>query len=177
MFIDEDIDFVNSQIDHHRRTIKFLNDRGDDFKARRHVGILKRFEEMLPKIKEAMNLCSTDLNKYLQAARSEKIGSRLGDVSDLPDELRTQLVSVQFDEAESNIVEVMKLDFDGVATIDEILVGLYRRYSDIQQREQLANKIYRMVRKEVIFSVSGKKGVYSIVPTASLEKEHHSEAE
>ena len=173
MFVDEEIDFVKSQISHHSRSIDFFRSKGDGDKERRHTGILRRFNDILPKmekIKDAPNQPT-----LVQAVYDKKIGNRLGDIMDLPEEVRNQLVSGQFDAVESQILQVVKQSFNGVATIDEIFVGMYRTTGEVMQREALANKIYRMTRKEVLFSVEGRKGVYSISKTlATNEKEHES---
>lgn len=165
MFIDEEIDFIKSQIDHHKRSVEFFHSKRDLTKANRHSGILRRFEDILPKMIEC-NLLNDG-----QPARSEtppdvsKVGSRLGNLSDLPEELRSQLVSVQRDELEQAITDVVMDVYSGIATIDEIMVGLYRRTGEIHKRDALATKIYRMTKKELLISVPQKKGVYALPET------------
>lgn len=167
MFVDEEIDFVKSQIQHHKRSVEHFRTKRDDTKMRRHIGILRRFEEILPKMEAANQPGSVSLGMSLD---NSKIGNRLGDVMDLPEEMRAQLVSVQFDEAEMQIINLVRDKFDGVATIDEIFVGLYREHQVSSPRDALANKIYRMTRKELLFSVSGRKGVYTTQqPTTGSE--------
>lgn len=158
MFLDEEIAFVKSQIEHHKRSVEHFRTKNNDTKFRRHSGILRRFEDILLKMESANDPASVSL---ALTPENTKIGSRLGDVMDLPEEMRAQLVSVQFDEAEMQIVNLVKDSFGGVATIDEIFVGLYRAHDISSPREALANKIYRMTRKELLFSVSGRKGVYT----------------
>ena len=158
MFLDDEIAFVKSQIEHHKRSVEHFRKKDIEIKARRHSGILRRFEDILVKMEAANAPASVSLTVTPEDA---KIGSRLGDVMDLPEELRAQLVSVQYDEAEMQIVSLVRDSFGGVATIDEIFVGLYRTHGISSPREALANKIYRMTRKELLFSVSGRKGVYT----------------
>jgi hypothetical protein len=159
MFVDAEVEFVKSQIDHHRKSIIYHEKRGDQPKVNRHRGILKRFEELLPKIEQLVGVAppaSIDVKEV-------KVGSRIGNIDDLPEEIRTQLVSFQMDELEAQILDLLNDSLDHVATIDEILVGLWRAHGAAHQRDQLANKIYRMTRKEQLFSVPGKKGVYSTI--------------
>lgn len=47
LFVEDELEFDKSQIDHHRRTIDFHIKRGDQPKQKRHSGILRRFEELL----------------------------------------------------------------------------------------------------------------------------------
>lgn len=89
----------------------------------------------------------------------DKVGKRLGNISELPEELRNQLQATKTDELERQILSVIN-KLEGIANIDEILVGLYRDFKSIQQRSFLTNKLYRMTKSGLIISVSGKKGVY-----------------
>lgn len=171
MFVDEEIEFVKSQIEHHKRTITFYQDRRNDpAKAARHRGILRRFEELLPKMVKIAELGDIP---DLEVTEVKKIGSRFGDLSDLPDELKTQLVSIQYDALEQQIIDTVNDNFDHIASIDEILVSLWRSHGDLHQRDIIANKIYRMTRKEQLYSVPGRKGVYSTIEVelADVEKD------
>jgi len=98
------------------------------------------------------------LNKSLL----EKVGKRLGNVSDLPEELKKQLQATKTDKLERQILEVFS-DLDGIGNIDEILVGLYRKYKVTQDRAFLCNKMYRMAKSGHLKSVQGKKGAYQAI--------------
>lgn len=89
-----------------------------------------------------------------------KIGKRYGDLSDLPEELKSQLNVGKSDELEEQIVWVMNNYYDGVANIDEILIALYRKFGVIQKRTFVVNKLYRMGQTGCVFSIKGKKGAY-----------------
>lgn len=91
------------------------------------------------------------------------LGRRLGDLADLPEELLNQLQAAKISELEQDIISVIRDDYEGVANVDEILVGLFRRTNRIHQRQYLANKLYRMASAEQIVSVPKKKGVYRSV--------------
>jgi hypothetical protein len=88
------------------------------------------------------------------------LGRRFGDISDLPDELKSQLQAARVGELEQEIIAVLDELYSGVANVDEILVGLYRRQDKIHPRQYIANKLYRMVASGQIESVPKKKGVY-----------------
>lgn len=89
----------------------------------------------------------------------QKVGKRLGNLADLPDELKNQLQATKIDQLERQILEVL-LEFEGVANIDEILVGLYRSFKVLQDRAFLSNKLYRMAKAGHLTPVEKKKGVY-----------------
>ena len=81
----------------------------------------------------------------------------LGRISDLPEELLEELSVAKTDDLEDQLVTVINA-CNGEATLDQILVGLYRKFKIIQKRRFVQNKLYRM---EMVWSVPGKKGVYT----------------
>lgn len=90
------------------------------------------------------------------------LGRRVGDLDDLPPELRSQLQVGKVGEVEREIIALIRDDLDGIANVDEILVGLYRRTNEIHERQPLANRLYRMGQAGHLISVPKKKGVYRI---------------
>lgn len=94
----------------------------------------------------------------------KNIGTRLGDLTELPDELLAQIPSARIDQLEREIVELIGDRFDGVASVDEILVGLYRVSGKIHERGKVAGKLYRMVngQPKLLESVAKKRGVYRL---------------
>ena len=89
----------------------------------------------------------------------------LGSLSDLPQELRDELSVAKSDDLEDQIVTVIN-SFGGEASLDQILVGLYRKFEVMQKRRFLQNKLYRM---EMVWSVDGRKGVYTTTEPTSVE--------
>ena len=86
----------------------------------------------------------------------------LGNVHDLPPELLEELSVAKADELEDQLVTVINA-YDGEATLDQVLVGLYRKFQVVQKRRFIQNKLYRM---DTVCSVEGKKGVYTTQPPA-----------
>ena len=81
----------------------------------------------------------------------------LGNVYDLPQELLDELSIAKTDDMEDQLVTVINA-YGGEATLDQILVGLYRKFKVSQKRRFLQNKLYRM---PMVWSVDGKKGIYT----------------
>ncbi len=81
----------------------------------------------------------------------------LGNVYDLPKELLEELSIAKTDDMEDQLVTVINA-YGGEATLDQILVGLYRKFKISQKRRFLQNKLYRM---PMVWSVGGKKGIYT----------------
>ena len=94
----------------------------------------------------------------------DDLGKRVGNLDDLPVELRAQLQIGKVGEFEQQIIDMIRHQYDGVANVDEVLVGLFRMSGEIHQRQQLANKLYRMGQASQIISVPRKKGVYRSKP-------------
>jgi hypothetical protein len=90
------------------------------------------------------------------------LGRRVGDLDSLPLELRSQLQVGKLSEIEREIISLIRDDLDGVANVDEILVGLYRRTNHVHERQSLANRLYRMGLSGHLISVPKRKGVYRI---------------
>jgi hypothetical protein len=84
------------------------------------------------------------------------------DLSDLPPELLEQLSRSVVDGETDPVLKIIK-DHGGVATLDEILIDLFRKYKQIGKRPILANKLYRFTKRELVWPVEGKKGTYTTV--------------
>ncbi|HBZ43792.1 MAG TPA: hypothetical protein DEO85_06980 [Maritimibacter sp.] len=90
-------------------------------------------------------------------AKTKALPPELGNIHDLPEELLSELSVAKTDELEDQIVTVINA-YGGEASLDQILVGLFRKFSVVQKRRFIQNKLYRM---QMVWSVEGKKGVYT----------------
>ena len=162
MPLDEELRFVKTQIDHHARTAAWHGSNGRYEKEKRHKNLCNKFVGLSAKLKEIQEKAPS-LEEISIKPLGKNVGGRLGDLSDVPEHIRKQLVTVQVDELEQQILSVIGEEFGGSASIDEILVGLWRKYKiDDKDRDFLARKIYRMVRSSSIFSVPKRKGIYAL---------------
>lgn len=95
----------------------------------------------------------------------ENLGNRFGDLEDLPEGLVRQIPAARIDDSERAILDVLKHRLDGIGTVDEVLVGLYRQTGKVEDRVKLAGKLYRMVtrRPKLLETVQGKRGVYRLI--------------
>ncbi len=92
-----------------------------------------------------------------------KVGRRIGDLSDLPPELRKLLNVAKLDDLEEKIISTVRNRYEGVASVDEILVGLYRDFQYIpEDRRTIANKLYRMSKAGHLESIAKRKGVFKV---------------
>jgi hypothetical protein len=90
----------------------------------------------------------------------QNFGRRFGEIDDLPDALKAQLQAIKVGDVEQVIIDMLRDDFEGIANLDEILVGLYRRKREVFERQFISNKLYRMNKAGLVASVPKKKGVY-----------------
>ena len=121
----------------------------------------KTYSDLVDKHKALLGYLEGQQAKQANKAGNEPIGKRLGDLSDLPPELRKQLVANKADDLESQILDVIE-DLNSIASIDEILVHLYRQFQVVQDRRYLAGKLGRMVKKDLVIAVEGKRGQYAL---------------
>lgn len=92
----------------------------------------------------------------------KELGKRFGgDISNFPDELLKEL-TMKTDTLQGDILDVMRNNLDGVCNIDELIVALYRKRSEVTPRRALNSRLYNMTRSGLLERVEGKKGVYKI---------------
>lgn len=108
---------------------------------------------------------SRSLLSYLleQKRLSQPIPKALGDISDLPEELLKELAVTQTDELEDQILTVVRA-CNGEANLDQVLVGLFRKFKVVQTRRYLQNKMYRMGKKELLHAIEGQRASYTLHP-------------
>lgn len=100
----------------------------------------------------------------------------MNDLFDLPAEVRAELSVAKTDELEDQLVTVINAH-GGEATLDQILVGLYRKFGVSQKRRFIQNKLYRMTKSDMVWAVPGRKGVYSTSEQEATVNGAHEEDE
>src|SRR5690349_20672713 len=98
-----------------------------------------KYAELIGRLKKTLGFLND------QKRLTAPIPKSLGDLSDLPDELIRELSVKRTDELEDQILTVMRAcDGGKVVDLNQILVGLYRKFKVVQNRRFLQNKLYRM---------------------------------
>lgn len=93
----------------------------------------------------------------------------VGDLSDLPAELLSELSVAQIDVLERQILSVLEA-LGGSADLDQILIGLYRKHQIVQKRRFLQNKLWRMVRKGRVQKPKGARGLFRLEASKARRK-------
>lgn len=94
----------------------------------------------------------------------EGVGSRFGNLADLPEGLLKQIPAVRVDDLEREVIDLLRDQLEGAGSVDEILVGLYRKSGVIHDRRRIAGKLYRMVNSspQLLLAVEKRRGVYRL---------------
>ena len=158
--------FVKSQLDYHRRSAERF--KSDPIRNRKHSNIVARFEALHSFL---LSIPENQARKHGAPPVVPKQGvMRIGSIDELPKELIDQLSITESDHLEFDIISVVD-GFGGAASIDEILVGLWRKTQKVTERAFLSRKLYRMAQQEKIWPVQGRKGIYATTPVEVAEND------
>jgi len=154
--------FVNDQrAFHERQALRF----SDDYRRKElHSSTADKFKSLAEYIE---NLEKTVAEGTSLPRDQYRLALTQDELKNLPAELMGELSVSDADRADFNIVDLIN-NAGGVATLDRILVALYRQSGEIMKRQNLNARLYRMGQKGLVYSIQGKKGVYA---TKSLSEE------
>lgn len=102
-------------------------------------------------------------NTPLNASRNihQLLSLNPSELDDLPEEVLSELSEAARDKTDAQILQLIE-DNNGVITLDQLLIRLYKKHGETFKRQLLTNRLYRMVQAGLLYGVSGKKGAYSI---------------
>jgi hypothetical protein len=165
------IEFVKSQAEFQRRqAIRFAN---EPKRNALHLGSAERFESLhscLVDLQDKLDKKPTLFDDLGDQSNMRRISLSWEEVEGLPPELLEELSVSESDKTEF-IIRSLIVELGGVASLDRILVALFRQSGEVTKRAALNQRLYRMVQKEMVYSVNGKKGVYSARPLTEEESE------
>ena len=144
-------EFVNSQADFHREMIAKYE--GNEKRQKRHIETASQFDEL------GGFLAGLADEGAAQSPRS-RLALSWDEVEDLPPELLAELSVGDGDKVEFQIMSVIE-KLGGVASLDRILVELWRATGEVFKRAAITNRLYRMGGKGMVQTLPGKKGVYA----------------
>lgn len=155
----EFIDFVNSQADFHERQSDRFKD--DARRSEMHHNTASKFRALAAAINENEELLGSMVP--LPSKEMASIALSWNEVQDLPEELIAELSISESDKYDFGVISIID-ECGGMASLDRILVELFKQTGEISKRSNLNARLYRMSQKGLVFSVPGKKGVYSTYP-------------
>ena len=104
-----------------------------------------------------------DLKQGHAKVNEADIGKRIGNIGDLPDSVKNQLEITQIDDVEQKVLRTLIQRFGSVATIDEVIVGLYRDFGfETKARQDVIDKLQKMTDNGLLGAAVGKKDVYEV---------------
>lgn len=157
--IDRYLEFVKEQIGFHSRQAERLKHDKRRFTLHKHTA--DTFEEIYNYLKNPPSKLDT------LTIDGDSLSLKWSEVQDLPPELLEELSITDSDKLDYSIVGLME-KLGGIATLDRILVDVYKLTGEVLKRSSLNARLYRMTQKSMIYSVEGRKGVYS---TTKIDKD------
>jgi hypothetical protein len=142
----DDLDSVKEMLRLYRKWKRDAADKGDEKAVKIYEERIAAFEPLVAEVERLRRVTTP-------------IPASYGDLSDLPPELVKELTGIKVDDLEEQLFTIIKSGDE--VDLDAILIELYRRFSVVQTRKFLQNKLWRMGQKEIVYSVPGRKGVYT----------------
>lgn len=167
------LDFVNKQIVfHEKRAAQTKNDSANPKRSPKHLETAGKFRDLAAALQEAGAKIAAI--PAMPTPESPSLTLRPEDLTGLPPELLAQLNISETDKLEASIVEVVN-EAGGTIILDKLIIGLYRKTGEVPIRQPLVNRLYRMSKKGLVFSVKGKKGIYTTNPALGASPEEEEE--
>ena len=95
--------------------------------------------------------------------------SRLGDLADLPEALRSQLKPIKakrLNAFHALVLAVIADCFGGKANIDEILVGVWRLTETVVDRKKIARALCQLKKLGMLTPAPARSGIYKLTKRA-----------
>ena len=134
----------------------------NEFRHSLHQSNVERFKELAAALEEADRQLDAAPSPATHASSPPVLTLSLSEIADLPEELRQELSESAIpDKLELGILGVLE-ERGGIASLDQILVGIFRKTAEVTKRTTLTSRLYRMTSKNSVHTVPNKKGVYSL---------------
>jgi hypothetical protein len=152
---EEHIAFVKAQVGFHERQKEKYS--SDLRRSEMHEATAERFE-MLADYLEGIQT-QVKNGALISTSEMPRLDLSWSEIEDLPDDLLEELSISESDKLDFAIVAAVT-ESGGVASLDRILVHVFRQTSQICKRANMNSRVYRLMQKGLLFSVPGKKGIY-----------------
>lgn len=163
--INEIIEFVKDQASfHEKKAAEF--DQSSPRRSERHKHAHDVFLQTLDVLIaqqgqiEALTLELSKRPPVPKEISSRQVQLRLEDLEGLPDELINELSITDGDRMDFTVQAVIN-EAGGVASLDQVLIALYRKTQEVHKRANINSRLYRLASKGELHAVPGKKGVYA----------------
>jgi hypothetical protein len=147
----EIIEFCQLQAEFHRKQAARLSKSSPE-KTSRHVGLEGKFRGVVDSLQ-------TQPPAPSNSAEADLFAIDPYDVGGLPAELVEQLSIPKSDDDEVKLIQLLRLATRPLS-INEIMVGLYRKFGDLHKRNSVNARLYRLSKKGEL--ESPQTGFYKI---------------
>jgi len=133
------------------------------FRGNLHKTTSDKFRALAADLENADKLLDTPHPEALKATKGPiqlQLSLTIDDIEGLPPELIGELSLSDADKTEFAIVNAIE-EAGGIISLDKLLIGLYKKTGEVHKRTSLYSRLNRMVSKNLIYYVPGKKGIYS----------------
>lgn len=171
------VDFVKRQVEIHERKLSQNGQFSRD--SKRNKWLHEQFSGLLQAMEDDIQNCANptsrvelggDVNQTfspqpadLDSLLSSPTQLQPGQLEGLPSELLDQLQISEVEKFQWMVVDIINRTPEKTISLEVLLIALYHKTKKVFERTDLSNRIYRMAKKGLLFSVSGKKGWYSTV--------------
>lgn len=154
--ITQDLDVLNEQIAFHKKRSQTAK---EAFRKKIHSETALKLALIADHIAKLLSALAEAQNRPKPVKLGNQLTLSYDEIKGLPQELLEEL-SIDSNSPDYTIIDLIE-ESGEILSLDKILVGLYKKTGEIHKRSQLNNRLYRMVQRGELFSVAGKKGVYS----------------
>lgn len=153
--------FVNEQADFHDRQVQKVGG-PTSWRGNLHKSTAEKFRSLASDLEAAD--AQLDAGPAVAAERKPvkplQLSLSFEDVEGLPQELIDELSISEADRTEFHIINAIE-EAGGVISLDRLLIALWKRTGEVHKRANITSRLYRMAQKNTVYSVPGKKGLYS----------------
>lgn len=83
--------------------------------------------------------------------------------ANLPEDVAKELLQKgERDKIQQEVLALFPLSKDGVLTLDQLISGLYNKYTRSVKRNFLSGFMFRLVKDGVVYQTKKKRGVYTL---------------
>lgn len=159
MNFDDDIELVKDQLSfHEKQAERFAH---ESRRADRHHVTASKFRVLLSDLEQMKALLEAHPDLGELRDQPPRLSLSWEEVEGLPPEILAELSISDSDRSEFLIQGAIR-ELGGVASLDRLIVHLFKSIGESYKRTALNQRLYRMSQKDMVFSVPGKKGVYSL---------------
>lgn len=166
MNISDALEFLNNRIQFHQSRAKRFN--RNSHPSKQHERTAQQHRDLITLLKSLQVNATQKPVVSNETAQDDLFSLNPLKLDDLPEELVDDLNLSKSERRDAEILELFKIA-ERPLNINELMVGLYRKYEQRPKRNALSARLYRMAQRDDVHSVPHKKGLYAIGP---LEEEN-----